>query len=706
MYTSRVAAVHFNPVRLGRTSSSGRGLGGICLRSPARAPPTARTTRALTVQVAATATTERAAVATPVAPAAQVKLPTVVFERLVEAFQGAADTKARLALLRDLAKQLRPLPQEARTAANRVMGCTAQVWVTAELDRDGKVQVDADSDSELTRGLCAVLVNGLSGLTPAELLEVQPSVLGALELGPAVLTPSRNNGFLNMLESIRKRTQMLTEQLPRFPSLVVAANSVSAQGPFAEAQVKYLQPDAGEVDALVKVLSEKKIGIVAHFYMDPEVQGVLSSAAARWPHIHISDSLVMADASVKMAEAGCTAVAVLGVDFMSENVRAILDEAGHQDVKVYRMAAEDIGCSLAEAAESSSYARYLSQAAAIPQPALHVVYINTSLRTKAHAHATVPTITCTSSNVVQTVLQAFAQVANLTVWYGPDTYMGRNLVQLFRSLAELSDEEVAKLHPAHSRASIRSLLPRLHYFEEGTCIVHHIFGGEVTELVRKGYGDAYLTAHFEVPGEMFSLAMEAKTRDMGVVGSTQNILDFIAGKVATALEQPFPDRLQVVLGTESGMITSIVRKVQAMLQASGRVDVDVEIVFPVSPEAITTSGQSPSMTGSGPVILPGGLQVVPGAASGEGCSTEGGCASCPYMKMNSLRALMGVCQKFGTPGETLLEAFRPRAYQETVNGRSMAQAGCQPILHMRAFQTGKRLPDALVDDILMRNASA
>lgn len=45
-----------------------------------------------------------------------------------------------------------------------------------------------------------------------------------------------------------------------------------------------------------------------------------------------------------MAEAGCRAVCVLGVDFMSENVRAILDEAGHTDVAVYRMAAEEIGC--------------------------------------------------------------------------------------------------------------------------------------------------------------------------------------------------------------------------------------------------------------------------------------------------------------------------------------------------------------------------
>lgn len=50
-------------------------------------------------------------------------------------------------------------------------------------------------------------------------------------------------------------------------------------------------------------------------------------------------------------------IAVLGVDFMSENVRAILNEAGHQDVGVYRMSAQSIGCSLAEAAESEQYNR-------------------------------------------------------------------------------------------------------------------------------------------------------------------------------------------------------------------------------------------------------------------------------------------------------------------------------------------------------------
>ncbi|CAL9039742.1 unnamed protein product [Musa banksii] len=103
--------------------------------------------------------------------------------------------------------------------------------------------------------------------------------------------------------------------------------------------------------------------------------------------------------------------------------------------------------------------------------------------------------------------------------------------------------------------SIRSLLKRLHYYQDGNCIVHDMFGHEVVERIKELYCDAFLTAHFEVPGEMFSLAMEAKRRGMGVVGSTQNILDFIKNQVQKALDRDTDDHLQFVLGTESGMLT-------------------------------------------------------------------------------------------------------------------------------------------------------
>lgn len=93
-----------------------------------------------------------------------------------------------------------------------------------------------------------------------------------------------------------------------------------------------MSPDGLKVQQLANLLKEKKIGVVAHFYMDPEVQGVLTAAQKLWPHIHISDSLVMADSAVKMVKAGCQFITVLGVDFMSENVRAILDQAGFSEV--------------------------------------------------------------------------------------------------------------------------------------------------------------------------------------------------------------------------------------------------------------------------------------------------------------------------------------------------------------------------------------
>lgn len=81
------------------------------------------------------------------------------------------------------------------------------------------------------------------------------------------------------------------------------------------------------------------------------------------------------------------------------------------------------------------------------------------------------------------------------------------------------------------------------------------------------------------------------------------------------------------------------------------------------------------------------------AVAGEGCSAEGGCASCPYMKMNSLQALMSVCTRFGSPaGEALLEANRPRAYTELIGGRSMAKVPlpCFPPPPSMAAEEGVR----------------
>ncbi|KAK9066440.1 hypothetical protein SSX86_013762 [Deinandra increscens subsp. villosa] len=630
-------------------------------------------------------------------------------QSLASEFRSVSEPIERVKRLLHYANLLPQFDESLKVVSNRVMGCTAQVWLDVRMEADGTMRFLAESDSEITKGFCSCLISVLDGATPEEVLGLKTEDMADLNVSGlhGVKVDSRVNTWHNVLISMQKRTKALVAEREGrsfgepFPSMVITAEGVVAKGSFAQAQARFLSPDDLKVQELANLLKEKKIGVVAHFYMDPEVQGVLTSARKLWPHIHISDSLVMADSAVSMAKAGCKFISVLGVDFMSENVRAILDQAGFHEVGVYRMSDEQIGCSLADAASSPAYMNYLSEAS-ISSPSLHVVYINTSLETKAHAHELVPTVTCTSSNVVQTILQAFAQVPNLNVWYGPDSYMGANIVELFEQMTFMTDDDIAKIHPEHTRNSIKALLPKLHYFEDGTCIVHHLFGHEVVEKIKDMYCDAFLTAHFEVPGEMFALAMEAKRRGMGVVGSTQNILDFIKSRLQEALDRNIDDHLQFVLGTESGMVTSIVAAVRELLcspeSSSREGKVSVEIVFPVSSDSVTTIPQKSSAGLESGDIL--NVSVIPGVTSGEGCSLHGGCASCPYMKMNSLTSLLKVCNSLPLGKDGLARHEAGRFSLLTPKGKLIADVGCEPILHMRHYQATKKLPEKLIDQIL------
>ncbi len=504
-----------------------------------------------------------------------------------------------------------------------------------------------------------------------------------------------------------------------FPSLTVRANGTTAQGSFAQAQSGWLNPSTEQVAALRASLDETLAGIVAHYYMDVELQSVLY--ACQHPRVHVSDSLLMADKAVQMVESGARAIVVLGVDFMAENARAMLDAAGHEDVPVLRVDTRAIGCSLAAAAESLAYGAWLTKARDRAREegsrALHVVYINTSLRTKAQAHTLVPTITCTSSNVVATVLQAFAQEPQLRVYFGPDTYMGENLARLFRRLAESDRETVQALHPQHTPETIAALVERFDYFRQGNCVVHHMFDARVSAKVEHDYPDAHVTAHLEVPGPMFELGLSRQIAGKGVVGSTSDILRYIKRVVvetfspahATSTSAParnIPSRPHgkgrerpvFVLGTEASMIAAIVREMQVQLRAvptAPDTDVAFDVVFPVASEAIHVDESATDPN----------LGVLPGPAGGEGCSPAGGCATCPYMKMNSLDALMDVlgklaqdqsAQRSGT-SESALRAYWPRSYREqTAGGQSLASVGRAPILHMRHFQKTGQIPSELL----------
>jgi len=482
-----------------------------------------------------------------------------------------------------------------------------------------------------------------------------------------------------------------------FPSLIIGADqSIEPIGTFAEAQATYLDPDPVAVKELKERLEATESGIVAHYYMDVELQGVLQAVGKELPgRVGIADSLRMGDMAVEMVQKhNVRHITCLGVDFMSESVQAILSKNGYGHIPVYRAAEAKIGCSLAESAERDAYRAWLQQESE-GQNALHVVYINTSLETKAVSSSIVPTITCTSSNVLATLLQAYAQMGNdgLKVLYGPDTYMGHNLETLLSVVLDggWDDEKIARdLHPEHNRETLQRLRSAISVFPSGNCVVHHMFGDSVVEAVRRNYDDAFVTAHLEVPGEMFDIAMQKSLSDEGVVGSTSDILKFITRKVTEAATVGESRRLRFILGTEAGMVTSIVQSVQQILKESGNKSVEAEIIFPVSQDAVMGTDDAD-------------MAIVPGVSGGEGCSTAGGCATCPFMKMNDLDAVMDVLDMIGQEDKAAqLQRHLPpnRLEGKEINGRSAMDLGTESILFMRKFMSNGRLPDELVEKVL------
>jgi cysteine desulfuration protein SufE len=74
--------------------------------------------------------------------------------------------------------------------------------------RDGTLHWQGDSDAAITKGLLALLIEGLEGLTPEQACAIDPGFMAATGL-QASLTPSRANGFLNILRTMQRQAQGL-----------------------------------------------------------------------------------------------------------------------------------------------------------------------------------------------------------------------------------------------------------------------------------------------------------------------------------------------------------------------------------------------------------------------------------------------------------------------------------------------------------------
>ena len=125
-------------------------------------------------------------------------------ERIEELFDDMSvfeDWTEKYEYIISLGRKLPPMPEKYRKNTNLIKGCQSRVWVGTELS-DGKLMVHADSDSLITKGLIAIFIRLLSGLTPQQVMDADLSPLHESGLREH-LASTRANALNTMEQTIR-----------------------------------------------------------------------------------------------------------------------------------------------------------------------------------------------------------------------------------------------------------------------------------------------------------------------------------------------------------------------------------------------------------------------------------------------------------------------------------------------------------------------
>ena len=115
----------------------------------------------------------------------------------VEKLKKSEDPKRKYEYILWLGKKLKVPNNSILIPENKVQGCVSEVFVKASF-QNGKLYWEGYSDALITKGLLAFLISGMDKLTPKEVVNLDIKFIEDTGL-KASLTPSRSNGFLNIL---------------------------------------------------------------------------------------------------------------------------------------------------------------------------------------------------------------------------------------------------------------------------------------------------------------------------------------------------------------------------------------------------------------------------------------------------------------------------------------------------------------------------
>lgn len=127
-------------------------------------------------------------------------------QTILDDFSFLDDWEDRYRYVIELGKGLPDLPEDQKTAENKVQGCASQVWLVSTNDggADPIMHFNGDSDAHIVRGLVAIVLAVYSGKKASEIAKLDAisvfSEIGLVEH----LSAQRANGLRSMVNRIRE----------------------------------------------------------------------------------------------------------------------------------------------------------------------------------------------------------------------------------------------------------------------------------------------------------------------------------------------------------------------------------------------------------------------------------------------------------------------------------------------------------------------
>jgi cysteine desulfuration protein SufE len=128
---------------------------------------------------------------------------------LLETFQELEDWEERYEFLLDIGRELPAMDAGLQCDENKVHGCMSTVWLVlrdkpADDPQESTIEIVADSDSLIVKGLIVLLMSLFENKTPRQAIDVDPQkFFGTLGLDQH-LSPNRRNGLYSMVGRIRE----------------------------------------------------------------------------------------------------------------------------------------------------------------------------------------------------------------------------------------------------------------------------------------------------------------------------------------------------------------------------------------------------------------------------------------------------------------------------------------------------------------------